>query len=480
MKNNRFYLFSLLAIICLSCSTKPDCNKVISIIQGEFNTGNFEKVVNLSDSLKVFCKDNSGLIIKADSFADLAQRIKLDFNLSEDEAAKQVGTRIGPFSFDEKRIWEEKGWLEYRIIDGRKKYFNRTPSNLRLLRLFHENKTEWIRRNSIDPEKSFRLNHTDSVIKASHGKSTIVKPVNYKVTYSITVKPGVVPEGEMIKCWLPWPRSDQPRQKNIELLETSQGDYFISPDSSIHSTIYMERKAENGVPAVFSLTYKYQSSGQYIYPQNIKAEPYDKNSDLFKKYTAEQPPQIHFSENIRRMADSITGGEENPLLIVRKIYSWFKDNIPWTGALEYSIMPDIPEYVLKNRRGDCGMQTLLFMSMLRYKGIPVRWQSGWMLPEEGWTMHDWCEIYYEGTGWVPVDVTYDLQITKDPALRDFFMSGFDSYRLIINDGISGTLYPEKRFRRSEPYDFQRGEVEWSGGNLYFDKWKYELKFEYLR
>jgi hypothetical protein len=49
------------------------------------------------------------------------------------------------------------------------------------------------------------------------------------------------------------------------------------------------------------------------------------------------------SGNLRsviHLADSITGKDDNPVTIVRKIYYWFKDNIPWTGALEYSIMPN--------------------------------------------------------------------------------------------------------------------------------------------
>jgi hypothetical protein len=480
MKSNRFYLISFLVIVLFSCSTKPDCNKVISMIQEEFNAGNFEKMIILADSLKANCQDNTGLIIKADSFADMSQRIKLDFPLAEEEVMKQVETRIGPFSMEEKRIWEEKGWLELRMIDGRKKYFSRTVSNLRLLRLFHENKTAWLQRNSTDPEKATRLAHTDSVIKVSAGRSIPVKPVKYKVTYTVTVDPDAVPEGEIIKCWLPWPRSDQPRQRNIELLNTSDPEYIIAPDSAIHSSIYMEQKAKKGVPSVFRVSFRYQSFAQYFDPDSIKANPYNKTSDLYRKYISEQPPQINFSENVKRLADSITADEKDPVMIVRRIYSWFKQNIPWTGALEYSTMPDIPGYVYKNRRGDCGMQTFLFMSMLRYRGIPVRWQSGWMLPDKGWTMHDWSEVYYEGTGWVPVDVTYDLQFSKDPGLRDFFMSGFDAYRLIINDGISGPLYPEKRFIRSEPYDFQRGEVEWRGGNLYFDKWDYDMEFEYLK
>ena len=126
------------------------------------------------------------------------------------------------------------------------------------------------------------------------------------------------------------------------------------------------------------------------------------------------------------------------------------------------------------------MQTFLFISMLRYKGIPVRWQSGWKVPPGAKDLHDWCEVYYEGTGWVPVDVSYELQNSENKTLRDYYLSGIDSYRLIVNDGISGPLYPAKKYFRSEPYDFQRGEVEWKDGNLYFDKWDYDMKIVYLK
>ncbi len=121
---------------------------------------------------------------------------------------------------------------------------------------------------------------------------------------------------------------------------------------------------------------------------------------------------------------------------------------------------------------------MMFMSMLRYKGIPVKWQSGWMVPPLGKNLHDWCEVYFEGAGWVPVDVSYDQQQSDNLYVKEFFMSGIDSYRLIINEGIAGRLFPEKTYLRSEPYDFQRGEVEWKGGNLYFDKWNYNMKIEY--
>ena len=81
---------------------------------------------------------------------------------------------------------------------------------------------------------------------------------------------------------------------------------------------------------------------------------------------------------------------------------------------------------------------------------------------------------------MPVDISYDLQESDINEVREYFLSGIDSYRLILNDGIAGPLHPGKIYSRSEPYDFQRGEAELSGGNLYFDKWDYEMEIEYLK
>ena len=118
------------------------------------------------------------------------------------------------------------------------------------------------------------------------------------------------------------------------------------------------------------------------------------------------------------------------------------------------------------------------MSMARYKGIPVRWQSGWMLHPGKDNLHDWCEVYYEGTGWVPLDMSFQYNISTDKRIASYYVTGIDAYRMIINDEVSDLFIPAKKFLRSEPYDFQRGELEWKGGNLYFDRWNYDMKIVY--
>ena len=94
-------------------------------------------------------------------------------------------------------------------------------------------------------------------------------------------------------------------------------------------------------------------------------------------------------------------------------------------------------------------------------------------------LHDWCETYFEGYGWVPVDQSFGLIDSDDPRIKYFYLGGIDQYRFTVNDDYSQPFYPEKEFPRSETVDFQRGEVEWSGGNLYFDDWSYKMKIDYM-
>ena len=475
-------LYGLLPVLFIfslfGCKQAPSCSKLLGQIENDITTGNLKHAKLFADSVKRLCKGENRLVDKADSLSQIAERIAIDFSLPEEQIISKLNKNIGSFSPEDKATWEKLNWLEYRIINGEKKYFKRAASNLLLLKNFNLDRANRDSLKAKDKNVIFRKNHTQSIINASGSNILPVVPVEMVIDYTITVKADAVPDGETVRCWMPWPKEGHQRQQDIKLISTSHDNYKIAPDSALQRTIYLEGKSEKGVPLVFRVSYSYMSYGQYFNMENLKIKPYDRTSGLYKKYTSEELPQICFTEKIKHLADSITGSENNPAEVVKKIFYWFNKNIPWAGALEYSIIPNIPEYVLQYRKGDCGMQTFLFMSMLRSKGIPVKWQSGWMVPPGDADLHDWCEVYYEGAGWIPVDIFCGLQYSVDLRTKEFYISGIDSYRLIVNDGISGTFYPAKKFLRSDPFDFQRGEVEWKGGNLYFDKWDYDMKIEY--
>ena len=75
----------------------------------------------------------------------------------------------------------------------------------------------------------------------------------------------------------------------------------------------------------------------------------------------------------------------------------------------------------------------------------------------------------EGIGWIPVDQSFGLQ--EEP-VRLFYSRGMEAYRMAVNTGIGG-LFPAKIIP-VQKRGFSTGEVEWRGGNLYFNRWFYKL------
>lgn len=382
---------------------------------------------------------------------------------------------------DEKFLEEREndGTLEFKIIDGEKFYFNRSHTNLFRVNKnakMQKEKASGFVKNSLD---RYLEKYLPEVVKTAKIKGNhLVMPVSMKLNYRLVVNADAVPAGENIRAWLPYPREGHNRQQLIKLIRTNADEYIIADNSNLQRTIYMEKVAERGKPTEFELEVSYTGFNEWHSLNTANLNPYDKSSDLYIKYTSELEPHIVFSDKIKELSEMIVGGETNPLLAAKMIYKWINDNIPWAGAREYSTINNISDYCLSNGWGDCGIQTLTFMTLCRFNGIPAKWQSGWMLHPGEVNLHDWCEIYFEGYGWVPVDQSFKLVDSDDEDVKWFYFGGTDAYHLIINDDYSQPLFPAKIFPRSETVDFQRGEVEWRGGNLYFDQWDYFMKVEY--
>jgi len=474
---NSYILFLLIFLSC-SCRLSSQKSDVQKYIYSEFEKGHFNKLELIADSLNKINSTDKKIVFQIDSLRQIALRIKLDFSYSESKIDSLLRKRIGEYTREQKKEWENKNWLEFRMIDGNKMYFSRSVSNLKLM-LNHENLKTASAQFSSDLDK-FCVLQAKKVIDLTNLSGKPVNPVDMKITYRMILKPNQVPEGEIIRCWMPWPKENHGRQKLVEIIHISPQKYIIASDSFGHRSIYFEKQAQKDSATVFEVNFKYQSSAEYVDLSKAKILPYNKESELYKKNTSQIAPHLIFTDQIRKLTDSIVGSSKDPRDVVKKIYYWINNHIPWAGALEYSIMPYIPGYVLANRRGDCGMQTLLFMSMTRYKGIPVKWQSGWMMHPNEVNLHDWSEVYYEGVGWVPLDMSFNLQNSDDLKVKEFYISGIDAYRFIVNDDFAAKFYPEKKYLRSEPIDFQRGEMEWKGGNLYFNQWTYKMGVEYAK
>lgn len=408
---------------------------------------------------------------------DYENRLANDFSWTREQVKDYIAQRLPSVTDEQIDSWTTSGLLESRMSNGQRMYFKRTASNLFLL----------------DSTCRATVAHTQELPKYSECLWDNIRAVcrdgvvkkRFRVTYTLTVKPDVIPVGQIIRCWLPFPQEVKGRQEDVTLLSSNYKP-ILSNDT--HSSLYMQTFTEAGTPTVFTETFEYTSYGRYYPLEHI--QPYDTTSEIYRTYTKPREAHVLFTPVLRQLADSLTRGITSPLKKVEVIYSWIDKTFPWAGAREYSTIPNIPQYVLNSGHGDCGQVTLLFITLCRIVGIPAHFQSGfWTLPGNE-NLHDWCEVYFEGVGWVPVDQSYGpvrfareegyvLDQMKNLSGHYFYLGGMDNYRLIVNQDFGFPLQPTKLYPRSEPVDFQRGEVEWLGGNLYFPLWDYHIDIQEL-
>ncbi len=428
---------------------------------------------------------------------DLSQRLAVDFCKTKEEVKGEIREFYPYVSDAEIDGWTESGKLESMVIGKRTMYFKDAAANLKRIDpdLFSSRSGNAIPSGpySAAAERGWTRPEGDGVPDdagmALPDYSSIVlpdgflEPVRMRVRFSITVPVHTLKPGKTLRCWLPYPRSDVPRQSDIKFIEAGVDSVAypidkitFSDPSCPHSSLYMEAKTNRYRDITFYEVFEYTSSGEFhpINPSEVRE--YDTSNDEYKEYTSERDRHIIFTDRIKALADSLTDGIDNPFLQASAMFTWIDRNIPWASAREYSTIENIPEYVISVRHGDCGQKTLLFMTLCRYKGIPTRWQSGFYTAPGEANLHDWGEIYFEGYGWMPVDQSFGII----PNLGYFYLGGLDPNRLIVNSDFGREMSPSKKYPRSETVDFQRGEVEWEGGNLYFNQWNYDFNIEYLQ
>ncbi|MEH6421187.1 transglutaminase-like domain-containing protein [Pseudomonas sp. CGJS7] len=405
------------------------------------------------------------------------RRIRLDFSLDRDQAQTKLRAQIPDLRDEEFAQWDRRGLLESMTIDGEKRYFQRAPSNL-----FRLDAGALARR----PADAKPLSHGPMEVLNPHHAEVIAAasqqgygaPRRVRITQSLTVDADAVPAGKTLRAWLPYPRAIAHQQQDIRWLASTPAEHRIAPESTAQRTVYLEQTAKAGQKTRFEVSYELTVFGQYrkIDPSRVVPAPLNEHTT---PYLGERPPHIVYTDALRKFSREVVGDETDPYRIARKLYAAV-DKIPWAGAREYSTISNISDYALHAGHADCGQQTLLLMTLLRLNGIPARWQSGWVYGDDGYTnMHDWAWMYLAPYGWMPVDVTTGRFESPDPKLADFYFGGFDAYRIAYNDDYGRDFDPAKRFDRSETVDSQRGEVEWEGGNLYFDRWDYDYKAQVL-
>ena len=466
------------AAICMPVSATDLETIRERIDRGEYRAAK-QQIQTLTQERPMQSPSNASLDTGNADSADLAfeaermRRIEMEFTLPPEGLLPSIQRYIPDATQEDVSRWDSQGLLEYKIINGERRYFRKAAYNL--LHISDEAVARAKdRKRFTDKAPLYQLHthHQDVLSAATPPRQRI------EVSYSLTVDSDAVPEGETLRAWLPFPKPIDGRQENIALLSAAPAEYTLAPEAQPQRTVYMEKTAEIGKPTEFRVTYAFDSVSSHTAIDSDKVTPVSPNKELVP-YLSERAPHVLFTPKLRALSEQIVGDERNPYRIAQKLFAHV-DQIPWAGAREYSTIRNISEYAAEAGHADCGQQTLLLMTLMRMNGIPARWQSGWEFsPEDFDTMHDWGEFYLAPYGWMPMDVPHGLLDSDRDAERWFYLGGLDSFRLIFNSDYSRDFSPAKQHFRSETVDSQRGEVEWRGGNLYFDQWDYNMEWKRL-
>ncbi len=415
---------------------------------------------------------------------EILRRTRLEYSLDADGLLAKVRKSVPDATARDVERWAKESRARYRVIDGRRLYFRREPQNIFL---FSEvARARRARAGNAPREPRWKLtDHLRAVVEeAEQTGQTEVKPVRHHVTFTLTVRPHTpgVQAGSRVRVWLPFPQEYR-QQRDVRLISASTEPKLIAPNAvegnpvggAAQRTVYFEETVTDPAqPLTFQEDFAYTSYAYYPRLDEAKVQPLP--ADWNGACLGERPPHIVFTPALRRQASRIVGRETNPLAKARKIFRWVSANIRWNAEDEYGIIPSFAVKGITAGRGDCGVQGTVFITLCRIADIPARWQSGWETkPTASWGMHDWAEIYLAPWGWLPADASYGVQTSDDPRIADFYCGHQDSYRTIFNLDWGRELFPPKASLRSEPADFQRGEVEVDGRNLYFGQWDYSMK-----
>ena len=147
------------------------------------------------------------------------------------------------------------------------------------------------------------------------------------------------------------------------------------------------------------------------FPKITKKVNYPIKSSEFKEYLHSTESVDSSDPKIVELAEKLTQGEDDALVVVSKLASWVEENIEYSLDTVTAEASQSSSWVLANKRGVCDELTNLFIALARASGIPARFVSGTSFTNsplfpEGWSLHGWAEVYLPEYGWIPVDVTY--------------------------------------------------------------------------
>ena len=248
---------------------------------------------------------------------DRITRMGLDFDKTRAQALAQARAVVPGITDDQFAAWEKAGAVEFMDVDGTRWYYDGAGRNLFRINPEARALRTAAHRNDAD---LYRLNDVKSVI-ADYAKtgSPLHSPHTWRVTYSLTVKPDMVPKGETIRAWLPLAHVAN-RQQNIRVVSTDPPRFIQSDTNSGLSSVYLEKPSLGSQPTEFKVVFEVTTEAAYQAIDPARVQPADPNDPNLAHFMGEEPPEIVFTDQIKNISHEAVGDETNPYLKARTLF----------------------------------------------------------------------------------------------------------------------------------------------------------------
>ena len=387
---------------------------------------------------------------------EMILRLPQDFPYTKAQALEKIRQKVPDFSEAEWQAMLAAGQIRWIYMNGEMRVFDRffesmcksMPEFAQRAALVLGGGESALRGTAGDA----RLNRTMQTIKEQGSLACRIR-----IRASVRVKDEAFTPGMTVRVHLPIPAACA-QQSEIKIESVWPQNAEIAPETAPQRTVFWQETMQENHE--FRVEYSYKSTATW---HDTAAEPVQKGAEPAPgpECCAELLPHIRFTPYLRALAGELAEGADSPLEKARRFYDFITLNCKYTYMPSYFSLEEIAENCARTFTGDCGVFTLLFITLCRCAGIPAQWQSGLVAEPDFIGGHDWARFYAEPFGWLYADPSYGIGAVRaeNEERRQFYFGNIDPYRMIANNAFEAAFTPAKTFWRTDPYDNQLGEVE---------------------
>lgn len=361
-----------------------------------------------------------------------------DFPYDEAEAlslCKEAGVEADAGSLKQ---WRLEGRIPYALVDGRIHY--------------HKRFLDTLCKDKPSPQKEADLELRRKVITKVTGWGHAEGKI--RVHVGVKVAPDAWRKGQLLSVELPVPVAT-PFTQDVSIIAQSGQLVSITPKLKRRRVALMRGVArpDEEFWIEYALTNRIVYHDMTSLEQKVPEKLYHSKDEL---------PYLDSNPYIAELAAAIAGGERNPVRLARAAYQYVIGHVDYAYMPSYQTIENLAVYGATMRRGDCGIQAVLFINLLRAMGIKANWMGGMYVTPSSVSNHDWATFQLPGS-----DETFYADCSfGGSALRrgDTVSSGYYFGNLdVMRIGCTTILAPGAKSMqdghwRNDPTDNQKAEA----------------------